>query len=71
VAGGTNFWPSSYSRKTGLLYVPTHEGCSRITTDTSAHVIGRITGGAGGEAGRITGGLLAICRRCRSARAAG
>ncbi len=60
VAGGTNFWPSSYSRRTGLLYVPTHEGCSRITTDTSAHVIGRITGGAGGEAGRITGGLIAI-----------
>ena len=51
IAGGTNFWPSSYSRATGLLYVPVQEGCSRITTDTSAHVIGRITGGAGGEAG--------------------
>jgi hypothetical protein len=60
VAGGTNFWPSSYSRKTGLLYVPTHEGCGRVTTDTSAHVIGRITGGAGGDVGRITGSLLAI-----------
>ena len=60
VAGGTNFWPSSYSRKAGLLYVPTHEGCGRVTTDTSAHVIGRITGGAGGDVGRITGSLLAI-----------
>jgi alcohol dehydrogenase (cytochrome c) len=59
-AGGTNFWPSSYSRRTGLLYLPTHEGCGRVTTDTSAHVRGRITGGAGGEAGPITGGLLAI-----------
>ena len=28
VAGGTNFWPSSYSRRTGLLYMPTHEGCA-------------------------------------------
>jgi alcohol dehydrogenase (cytochrome c) len=60
IAGGTNFWPSSYSRRTGLLYVPLQEGCSRITTDTSAHVIGRITGGAGGEAGPVTGGLIAI-----------
>jgi alcohol dehydrogenase (cytochrome c) len=59
-AGGTNFWPSSYSRRTGLLYLPTHEGCGRVTTDTSAHVRGRITGGAGGEAGPITGGLLAV-----------
>jgi alcohol dehydrogenase (cytochrome c) len=60
IAGGTNFWPSSYSRRTGWLYVPTHEGCSQVTTDTSAHVIGRITGGAIGELGRVTGGLLAI-----------
>ena len=60
IAGGTNFWPSSYSRATGLLYVPVQEGCSRITTDTSAHVIGRITGGAGGEAGPVSGALLAI-----------
>jgi alcohol dehydrogenase (cytochrome c) len=60
IAGGTNFWPSSYSHRTGLLYVPVQEGCSRITTDASAHVIGRITGGAGGEAGPITGGVIAI-----------
>jgi alcohol dehydrogenase (cytochrome c) len=60
VAGGTNFWPSSYSRRTGLLYVPTYEGCSRLTTDITAHVIGRFTGGAGGEGGRVTGGLVAL-----------
>jgi alcohol dehydrogenase (cytochrome c) len=40
--------------------VPVQEGCSRITTDTSAHVIGRITGGTGGEGGPVTGGLIAI-----------
>ena len=60
IAGGTNFWPSSYSGRTGLLYVPTHEGCGRVTIDTSAHVRGRITGGAVGDGGRITGALLAI-----------
>ena len=60
IAGGTNYWPSSYSRRTGLLYVPLHEGCSQITTDTSAHVIGRITGGITGDGGRVTGGLIAI-----------
>src|SRR6516164_863282 len=27
IAGGTNFWPASYSRNTGLLYIPTFEGC--------------------------------------------
>ena len=60
VAGGTNFWPSSYSRRTGLLYVPTQEGCSRLTTDVTAHVIGRFTGGIGGEGGPVTGGLVAL-----------
>jgi alcohol dehydrogenase (cytochrome c) len=60
IAGGTNFWPSSYSRRTGLLYVPLHEGCSRIATDTSAHVIGRITGGITGGSGPVIGGLIAI-----------
>src|SRR5215216_5087264 len=32
-AGGNNYWPSSYSRKTGLVYIPTIEGCSNITSD--------------------------------------
>src|SRR6202161_3705670 len=31
IAGGNNMWPASYSRRTGLLYVPTYEGCSKIT----------------------------------------
>jgi len=40
--------------------VPLQEGCSQITTDTSAHVIGRITGGITGAGGPVTGGLIAI-----------
>ena len=46
IAGGTNFWPASYSRRTGLLYIPTYEGCSKITVDTGAHVKGNFAGGA-------------------------
>jgi alcohol dehydrogenase (cytochrome c) len=60
IAGGTNFWPSSFSRSRGLIYVSTQEGCSQLTPDSSAHVIGRFTGGTAGESGPVTGSLLAI-----------
>ena len=52
--GGTNFWPSSYSRKTGYLYIPAAEGCGQVSVDTSAHVKGRFGGGGGGGDERIT-----------------
>ena len=32
-SGGNNFWPSSYSPKTRMLYIPSVEGCSDITPD--------------------------------------
>jgi alcohol dehydrogenase (cytochrome c) len=60
IAGGTNHWPASYSRSASLLYIPTHEGCSQITVDTSAHVKGRFGGGRGGAAGPVTGGLVML-----------
>jgi len=60
VAGGTNFWPPSYSRRTGLLYVPTHEGCSNVTPDATAHVKGKFFGGAIGNAPRVTGALVML-----------
>ena len=44
-SGGNNFWPSSYSPKTKLLYVPSVEGCSDITPDHTAHVKGKFAGG--------------------------
>jgi alcohol dehydrogenase (cytochrome c) len=59
-AGGTNFWPPSYSRRSGLIYVPTNEGCSKITPDTSAHVKGKFAGGTFSEDGRITSSIVAI-----------
>src|SRR6266700_843821 len=60
IAGGTNFWPVSYSRRTGYLYVPAYEGCSSITVDTSAHVKGRFGGGSGGPGGPVTSSLTMI-----------
>jgi len=62
VAGGTNFWPPSYSRRSGLLYVPTHEGCSQVTPDATAHVKGKFFGGAIGNAGGdpVTGALVML-----------
>ncbi len=35
IAGGNNYWPSSYSPKTRLLYIPALTACSDVTIDTS------------------------------------
>src|SRR6202008_1138641 len=29
-AGGNNYWPASYSRTSGLIYVPGNEGCATV-----------------------------------------
>jgi alcohol dehydrogenase (cytochrome c) len=61
VAGGTNFWPPSFSRRSGLLYVPTHEGCNDVTPDATAHVKGKFFGGAiGNGGGPVTGALVML-----------
>jgi alcohol dehydrogenase (cytochrome c) len=36
-AGGNNYWPSSYSPKTGLLYIPTLSNCVTVTIDREKH----------------------------------
>ena len=36
--GGNNFWPSSYSAKTKLLYVPALTYCTNLTRDSSLSV---------------------------------
>ena len=59
-AGGTNFWPVSYSRKTGHLYIPAYEGCGKITVDTSAHMKGRFGGGGPSADGPITSSITMI-----------
>jgi alcohol dehydrogenase (cytochrome c) len=32
-AGGNNFWPSAYSQKTKLIYIPTLSNCALLTRD--------------------------------------
>jgi alcohol dehydrogenase (cytochrome c) len=36
-AGGNNYWPSSYSPKTRLLYIPTLSNCVTVTVDREKH----------------------------------
>jgi alcohol dehydrogenase (cytochrome c) len=33
MSGGNNFWPSSYSQKTRLMYIPAMSSCSEVTLD--------------------------------------
>ncbi len=36
-AGGNNYWPSAYSQKTKLVYIPALSNCEDITIDTARH----------------------------------
>jgi alcohol dehydrogenase (cytochrome c) len=60
ITGGTNFWPVSYSRKTGDLYIPAYEGCGKVTVDTSAHVKGKFNGGTPGADGVLTSSITRL-----------
>jgi len=46
-AGGNNYWPSSYSQKTKLMYVPALSNCEEIAIDTAEH--SKATGWSGGS----------------------
>jgi alcohol dehydrogenase (cytochrome c) len=46
-AGGNNYWPSSYSQKTKLVYVPALSNCEEIAIDTAKH--SKATGWSGGS----------------------
>src|SRR4029077_2295654 len=60
IAGGTNFWPVSFSHRAGYLYIPAYEGCSNITVDTSAHVKGKFNGGTQGPSGPVTSSITML-----------
>src|SRR5580700_9881342 len=60
VAGGNNFWPAAYSRKTGLIYIPELEGCATVKRDQSRHVRGKFDGGGYADDGRLTSGLVVL-----------
>jgi alcohol dehydrogenase (cytochrome c) len=35
MSGGNNFWPSAYSQRTKLLYIPSMSSCNQLTLDPS------------------------------------
>jgi hypothetical protein len=37
ILGGNNYWPSSYSPRTRLLYIPALTGCDDVKLDTEMH----------------------------------
>jgi alcohol dehydrogenase (cytochrome c) len=60
-AGGNNYFPSSYSPKTKLVYVPALSNCEDITIDTTKH--SKATGWNGGSfkiTERYTSDLTAV-----------
>jgi hypothetical protein len=58
--GGNNYWPSSYSSKTGLLYIPALSNCSTVTIDREKHSKERgWNGGLGSTADRWESDLKA------------
>ena len=59
-SGGNNYWPPSYSPKTGTLYIPSVEGCSDITPDHSAHVKGKFAGGTYVNPERLTSSVVMV-----------
>src|SRR5215471_14776317 len=60
-AGGNNFWPSAYSPRTKLVYIPTLSNCEDISLDTAKHNKERgWNGGAFKTAERYESDLTAI-----------
>jgi alcohol dehydrogenase (cytochrome c) len=60
-AGGNNYWPSSYSQKTKLVYIPALSNCEDISIDTTKHSKDRGWNGGGFKiTERYTSDLTAI-----------
>jgi alcohol dehydrogenase (cytochrome c) len=58
--GGNNYWPSSYSAKTRLLYIPSLSNCSTVTIDREKHTKEKgWNGGLGSTADRWESDLKA------------
>jgi alcohol dehydrogenase (cytochrome c) len=60
-AGGNNYWPSSYSPATKLLYIPALTGCVTVTLDRDQHSKERgWTGGVSQTEERLESNLTAV-----------
>jgi alcohol dehydrogenase (cytochrome c) len=61
LSGGNNFWPASYSRRTGLLYVTTSmSSCGRTSNTKLATLAGDWKGGAFREVGRVESDIVVV-----------
>src|SRR5262252_7926049 len=61
IAGGNNYWPSSYSPQTKWTYIPAMTACSDVTIDTGKHSQDKgWSGGAYKTADRYESNLTAI-----------
>jgi alcohol dehydrogenase (cytochrome c) len=59
--GSNNFWPSSYSPRTSLIYIPALTGCETVVDSHDAHVPGKSwTGGSYSTAERYESNLTAV-----------
>ena len=55
-SGGNNFWPSAYSPKTKLMYIPALTACANVTRDTSMSI-------KTGDPTRMPGGVSKLIER--------
>jgi alcohol dehydrogenase (cytochrome c) len=60
VAGGNNFWPSSYSPRTRLLYIPALTGCGKVEIVPNKHTGPVFNGGSFTTDERFESNLTAI-----------
>jgi alcohol dehydrogenase (cytochrome c) len=60
LAGGNNYWPSSYSPKTGLLYIPAMTGCAKIEVEPNRRIGLIFSGGRWTTDERFESNLTAI-----------
>ncbi len=61
IAGGNNYWPTSYSPKTKLIYIPALTACSDVTIDTGPRKAGvSWTGGSYKTADRYESTLTVV-----------
>jgi alcohol dehydrogenase (cytochrome c) len=61
IQGGNNFWPSSYSPRTKLIYIPALTGCMNVEVDRAKHNAERGWNGGNATAiGRMGSNLTAV-----------
>jgi alcohol dehydrogenase (cytochrome c) len=58
--GGNNFFPSSYSLRTKLIYIPAYTSCSRVGIDRSKHSAERGWNGGYATSERFESALVAV-----------